>query len=184
MKKHLITLLVLLTAGVSLHAKEAPKFLTVDMGELYSKYHKAIEAEEKFSAAAKNANDELQKMYQEGMELGKSYEELKKKSNNPALNDSAKKNFDGQAEATAEKIRKKQTDIAQYQQQASQTLAQRRQSVVNLHMDEIKKVLATIAEKRGAELVLNSAGPVVMYSIDALDITKEAIIAVNKSAKK
>lgn len=155
------------------------KMLTVDAGELYAKYNKAIEAKEKFNQAAENAQKEVNDMIQEGLKIGDEYNDLLTKANNPALTEAAKKNFLDQANAKAQLIEDKQRQIANYQQQATETLSQRNNSMMNVHLEDMKQVCAKIAKDTGANLVLNSTGALVMYADEKTDITQEAIAALN-----
>lgn len=155
------------------------KMLTVDAGELYAKYNKANEARDKFSQAAENAQKEVDDMIQEGLKIGDEYNDLLAKANNPALTEAAKKKFLDEAGEKAKLIEDKQRQIAQYQQQATETLSQRNQSLMNLHLNDMKEVCAKIAKDNGANLVLNTTGVLVMYADEKTDITQEAIAVLN-----
>jgi len=157
-------------------------FLTVDVNEVYSKYDKAIESQEKFNEAARKAQQEMNEMMQEGIKMGDEFQELEAKAKNPALTDAARQKFNKQAQEKAKDIEKKQIEINQYQQQTAQTLAQRRQSVINLHMNEIKTVTERIAKKRGVDLVLNDT--VVLYAKSGSDISDEVITELNSNHKR
>jgi len=183
MKKLIIAFLVLLSMAIAVQAQDQPFFLTVDMGELYSKYDKAIESQEKFTEAAKKAQGKINTMIQAGIKLGEQYQDLQAKASNPALTESARQRHLQEANEKAKEIEQKQIDINQYQQQTTQTLSQRRQSVINLHMAKIKGVLSKIAKTRGADLVLNSTGVVVMYHNKKTDVTTEALSALNASGR-
>lgn len=168
-----------INASVKKGTPYVAKILTVDLSELYSKYTKAVEAQEKFDQAAENAQKEINEMMQEGVKLGETYKELHAKANNPALSDEAKRKFMEEANLIVKSIEDQQIKITNYQQQASQTLAQRRQSVMSLHMNDIKAVCDKIAKEKGANLVLNTTGILVMYNDPSSDITEEAINALN-----
>lgn len=192
MKKLTATIILVLTAGFCLNAhaddvskstnmkKGVPvtvKMLVVDVNEMYSKYNKAIEAREKFTQAAENAQKEINDMIQEGMKIGETYNELMAKSNNPALTESAKKKFLDEANEKVKLIEEKQRQITQYQQQAADTLDQRNQSVMKLHLNDMQEVCTKIAKDTGANVVLNKM--LVMYVDEKADITQEAIEALN-----
>jgi len=153
------------------------KMLTVDAGELYSKYNKAIEAREKFNQAAENAQKEVNDMIQEGLKIGDEYNDLLAKVNNPALTETAKKKFLDEANDKMKLIQDKERQISQYQQQAADTLSQRNQTVMNLHLNDMKEVCAKIAKESGANLVLNTTS--VMYADEKTDITQEAVVLLN-----
>lgn len=156
-------------------------FLTMDLSEIYSKYSKAVEAQEKFDEAEENARKEINAMIQDGIKLGEEYKELHTKANNPALTDDAKRKVMQEAETKVKAIEEKQIQISQFQQQANQTLAQRKQSVMNLHLSDMKEECAKIAKAKGANLVLNTTGIAVMYHDGSTDITAEVIEALNST---
>lgn len=155
------------------------KVLTVDLEEVYNRYNKAIEAKEKFEQAADNAQKEMNEMIQEGIKLGEEYKDLQAKANNPALTEEAKKKFTEEANTKVKAIEDKQNQVAQYQQQAAQTLAQRRQSIMNLHLSDMKEEFAKIAKEKGANLVLNTSGVAVMYHDGSADISEESVETLN-----
>lgn len=51
-------------------------------------------------------------------------------------------------------------------------------------MTEIKGVIGTIAKNKGADLVLNTSGLMVLYHDNALDVTKDALTALNADDDK
>lgn len=122
-------------------------------------------------------------MIQEGIKLGDAYKELHTKASNPALTEDAKKKFMQEAEAKVKAIEEKQMQISQYQQQANQTLTQRKQSVTNLHLSDMKEVCAKIAKDKGANIVFNTTGIAVMYHDGSADITGEVIDILNSTKK-
>lgn len=179
MKKVLITLTAFTAFTLSAFAQTAPKILTVDMVDLYSKYNKAIDAQKKFESTIKTAQDEINEMLESGMKMGQEFQELSAKANNPALTEDARKKFEEQARTKAEEIQKKEVEINNFKQSTDQTLAARRQAVVNEHLYEIKNVVEKIAKQQKASFVLNSGGGMLMYFDPASDITKEAIKVLN-----
>lgn len=160
-------------------ASPSGKIITVDMEEIYNNYGKAKESQEQFSNAVKNAREEINKMIQEGLKLGEEFQELQAKSNNAALTEEARKKYMDEAQAKAEAIQKKEVEINQFRQQTDQSLAQRRDSIINLHMSEIKEVVAKIAREKNAELALNASGLMVLYSDRGMDVTQDVIKMLN-----
>lgn len=181
MKKITIATIALVAFSINSYAAvpATVKMLTVDAGELYAKYNKAIDAREKFNQATENAQKEVNDMIQEGLKIGDEYNDLLAKANNPALTEAAKKKALEDANEKVKLIEDKQRQITNYQQQASETLTQRNQSVMNLHLSDMKEVCAKIAKDSGANLVLNTTGVNVMYADEKTDITQEAITILN-----
>lgn len=78
-QKPSVTTPVVPTASAKAGQKGVPvsaKFLTMDLSEVYSKYGKALEAQEKFDQAEEAARKEINDMIQEGIKLGEAYKEL------------------------------------------------------------------------------------------------------------
>lgn len=159
---------------------KTPKVLAVDIGKLYSEYDKAKEAQESFSQSIQQAREKIMQLQQEGLSLGQSLEDLQAKANNKAFTAEAQQKFSEEAETKAQEIQQKYIEINQYKQQTDQTLAQRQQSVLNLHMAEIKEAVAKVAKKRGADMVLNSTAAI-LYADDSYDVTSEALSILNKT---
>lgn len=164
-------------------ANTPPKILTVDVEQIYTNYNKAKESQEQFVESIKSAREEFNKMLQEGVRLGEELQELQAKSNNAALTEEARKKYLEEAQAKAEEIGKKQEEFSQFRQQMEQSIAQRRESIVNLHMSEIKDVVAKIARQEAANLVFNSSGLMVLYADKSMDVTQEAIKMLNGTEK-
>ncbi len=155
------------------------KILTVDMGELYNNYKKAQEAQERFNSSVESAQNEIQAMIEDGQKLVQQFQEIQEKMNNPALTDQARQDFGRQAQEKARVIQQKEMDVNQYRQQTDQTLQQRRQSIINLHLSEIREVVVEVAKTKGAELILNTNGLAVVYFDPALDITQDVLAKLN-----
>ncbi|MBC2596182.1 OmpH family outer membrane protein [Ruficoccus amylovorans] len=178
-KKLLLTLVAAFMAVGALQAQKTPMVVTVNMGELYQNYWKAQEADQKFQSSVENAQQEIQAMIEEGMGLANEMQELQSKMNNPALTETAREKFTAEAQQKAQSIREKEAEVNRYRQQTEQTLQQRRQSIVQLHISEIREEVIKIAKEKGADLVLNSAGMAVVYFDESFDITQEVLAKLN-----
>ena len=179
MKKCLFTLAVFALLSAVASAQKAPLVLTVDMGLLYNDYWKAQKAQDKFATSVENAQQEIQQMIEEGMELANKLQELQVKINSPAITDEAKRGLTRQAQETAGLIRQKEIDVNNYRQQTDRTLQQRRQSIVNLHLSEIREIVVEVAKQKGADLVLNTNGLAVVYYDESFDVTADILEKLN-----
>jgi len=198
MRKLIITLGSLLFAMVlSLNAAEKTNesqskgvelrnVFTVDMGDVYSRYNKAIKAEDEFQNSMQVAQDEFNKMTQDLRELGEEVQELNEKSQNEALTEDAQKSFKAEAEKKFVEFQKKQLEQEQFANRTNQTLTQRRQTVMNLHMSEIDDAVAKVAEEEGADIVFNSTKPIVMYQRKDknISLTEDVVKILNGSETK
>ena len=175
--KKILTLFTLSLAALSLRAEVV--ILTVNMGELYNKYHRAQEAQTKFNSEVEKAQDEIRQMIDEGRQLASSLQEAIAKANNPALTDSAKQSASKEAEDLQMQIRRKEIEVNNFKQQTDQILAARRQSAMNLSLDEIKQAIEQVAKKYNADLVLNSDGISLVYSDPSKDVTQPVLQVLN-----
>lgn len=177
MIKKTFTLLVFFTAALSMKAELV--ILTVDMGEIYNKYHRAQEAQEKFNQSVEEAQEEIRQMIDQGRELAEQYNAALEKSRNPALTEAAQNKHRADAEEIQMQIRRKETEVNNFKQQTDQMLAARRQSALNLSLDEIKQAVSSVARQYNAHYVLNSNGLGVVYSAEGMDITKPVLDILN-----
>lgn len=185
LKKASLALVFLAVSGAaSFGALQPTKILTVDMEELYGNYTKAKKAQEEFAEEVQAAREEINELLQSGLKMGDEFQELKAKASNPALTEEARNKYVKEAETKAGEIQKKEMEINQFRNQSDQALAQRRETIINLHMTEIKGVIGTIAKNKGADLVLNTSGLMVLYHDNALDVTKDALTALNADDDK
>ncbi|OHE74315.1 MAG: hypothetical protein A2Y14_00135 [Verrucomicrobia bacterium GWF2_51_19] len=174
--------LLLLVWALSASALSAEVILTVDLGEVYEQYYKAKIAQESFNTLVSNAQKEIQKMIQEGQELFKKLQENQEKLNNPGLSDDARKKLTEQLEKQAEELRKKEFDVNQFKQNTDFSLAQRRETIVKQHLDEIRKVVETIAKSKKADFVFNNE--MLLYGNPSANITPDVIKKVNEGQPK
>ena len=181
MKKLIITFIAVFMT-VAAHAQKSPKILTVDMQEVYTKYYKAIEANEKFKSSVDNANEEAKVKNEEGQEMVTKLQELQQKLANPATAETAKAGIEGQIEELTKQIRGKQEELNTFRQKTDRTLQQRRQSIIQLHLTEIKEVVIEVAKDKGSDMVLNSNDTgvgAIVYFDESYDITDEVIAKLN-----
>ena len=91
-------------------------------------------------------------------------------------------------QATEERLARKQQELAQLNQNASNSLAQDEATEFNAVYTAITEYLKKHAEEKGYRFVLtySHTNPAVLYADPELDITKEVLDALNKeySAKK
>ncbi|MGA0164727.1 MAG: OmpH family outer membrane protein [Bdellovibrionota bacterium] len=188
----MITISALVLAASSAVYAEKPKAVSaeklrgvkvVDMGKLYSEYNKAKEAQDSFAASIEQAQKQMMAIQQEGLALGQELEELQAKANNKTFTEEARAKFREEAENKGREIQQKYMELNSYKQQTDQAISQRQQSVVELHLKEIKEAVKKVALKQGATLVLNSTSSV-LYSDDSYDITKEALSILNANSGK
>ena len=163
-------------------ANEAKNTYVVDMAKVYDSFYKAKPAQEDFQMLAKQVQDEIEKMMQEGKKLFDEREALINKINNLANSEAVKKDLEKQISAVQEKINKKGEEINRFRQEKDEKLDQRRQAILTDHFNEINAVIENLAKQKNADVILNKVG--ILYSKPEFDITNEVIQIVNKPAEK
>lgn len=164
------------------YAHEAKNVCVVDMAKVYERYYKTKPAQDNFQMLAKQAQNEFEKMMQEGKPLFEEREALIKKINNPANSEAVRKDLEKQIVALEEKIQKKGEEINRFRQEKDAKLDQQRQAILAEHFKEINASVESLAKQKNADMVLNKAG--VLFAKPEFDITDEVIQVVNKPAEK
>lgn len=189
MKNPIRTLCALLAFGAaSLAAQAEPTFklLMVDMAKLYDTHYKTIDQNAKLQSDDQKAQEEVAKMNTEGNALVEQYKGLKEQSSNPALTAEAKAKAENDAQRILEQIQTKQNEVRTFVQNTQRSLQQRLQNFRSLMLEEIGKIAADVAKRKGGTLLLDKAGPTligvssVVYFDPAYDITDEVAKEINK----
>ena len=163
-------------------ASEAKSTYVVDMAKVYDNFYKTKPAQESFQLLAKQAQEEFEKMMQEGKKLFDERETLIKKINNPANSETIKKDLENQIKTQEDKINKKGEEINRFRQEKDEKLEQQRQAILEEHFKEINAGIENLAKQKNTDVILNKAS--VLYSKPEFDITNEVIQVVNKPAEK
>jgi Skp family chaperone for outer membrane proteins len=153
--------------------------VTVDVAKVYSNYDRAEQSKEQFQKAVEKAQGEMRTMLDEGIKLAKDLQEIQEKMENSSLSEPARSKFRKQIEEMTEEVRKKEVEVNAFRQQTDRELTERRDEFVSKHIEEIRDVVKSIAQKRGAEIALNTSGIEVLHSDAALDITDTVIRRLN-----
>jgi outer membrane protein len=173
-----------LALGVS--AQPAAKIVVVDMAALYDKHYKTIENNAKLQSDDQKAQEELEKMNKEGNALVEEYKTLNEQSSNPALSADGKAKAQAEAQKKLEAIQEKQRAVQNFAQHTRNTLGQRLNNFRALMLEEIGKVATTVATRKGANIVLDKAGPTgfgisaLIHADPAFDITEDVMKEINK----
>lgn len=161
-----------------------PRIYVVDMSSVYENFWEAKKARESFSALTQQAQNEIEKMMQEGKGIVDQIEALRKKTNTPGLTSETKENIQKELEGLYEKLQSKEIEINRFRQEKDEKLNQEHQSILNEHFGKLNKHIDAIAKNHNADFVLNKAGMGVLYCKDAYDLTQEVIKASNKNEPK
>ena len=184
--KSLIATAAFAALALGAHAQPAVKILVVDMAKLYDTHYKTVEQNAKIQADDQKAQEEVEKMNKEGNALVEEYKGLNDQSNNPALSSEAKAKAQAAAQAKLEGIQGKQREVQTFIQNTRNSLSQRLNNFRGLMLEEISKIAATVATRKGGNLLLDKAGPTgigisnIVYADPAFDITDDIAKEINK----
>ena len=189
MKKLIQTLIVAASFGaltLAAQAQPAVKLVVVDMAKLYDTHYKTVEKNAQLQADDQKAQEEVDKMNKEGNALVEEYKALNDKAGNPALTADAKSTAQNEAQKKLAAIQQKQQEVQTFIQNTRNSLQQRMQTYKALILEEISKTATTVAQRKGATLVIDKSGPSlflipsVIYADPGFDITDDVMKEVNK----
>ncbi len=184
--KSLIALAALAALATGASAQPAVKLLVVDMAKLYDTYYKTVEQNAKIQADDQKAQEEVEKMNKEGNVLVEEYKSAEEQTRNPALSADAKTKAQAEAQKKLEGIQNKQRDVQKFIQDTRNSLGQRLNNYRAIALEEISKTASEIAKRKGANVLLDKAGPTgigisnLIYADAAFDITDDVQKEINK----
>ena len=180
MKVKLLFLTAIFAFNAALHAEVL--ILTVDIAKIYEGYYRAQDAKLKFSSSVEAAQEEIRLLMEEARQIADKLQEATGKAKNPGYTDEARARHGKEAEELAQKLRRKETEINNFQQTTKQNLDLRSQSILEGHFAQIKEAVKEIAEARRADLVLNVNGMGVVYAKSTADISNLVLERLNADA--
>ena len=189
MKKLIQTLIAVAAFGaftLAAQAQPAVKLVVVDMAKLYDTHYKTVEKNAQLQADDAKAQEEVDKMNKEGNALVEEYKALNDKAGNPALTAEAKSSAQNEAQKRLAAIQQKQQEVQTFIQNTRNSLQQRMQTYKALILEEISKTATTVAQRKGATLVIDKSGPSlflipsVIYADPGFDITDDVAKEINK----
>lgn len=184
--KSLVATAAFAVLALGAQAQPAVKILVVDMAKLYDTHYKTLEQNAKIQADDAKAQEEVEKMNKEGNALVEEYKALNDKLSNPALATDAKGKAQDDAQKKLEQIQNKQREVQTFIQNTRNSLGQRLNTFRSLMLEEISKVAADVAKRKGATLLLDKAGPTaigisnLIYADAGFDITDDVTKEINK----
>ncbi len=179
MKKFLLAIL----ACSVLPALALAKVYTFDLQKTVEQYT-AFQAEikevriqsENLNVEGKQKEAELQALVNEIKLL------VQDRQKSELLTDDAKKKLDDQINEKQKAFETKQDQSRKEFQPKVDELRKKAADIESKHVAKIREVVKTLGQSKGADLILNSSAnsPVVFYSVEYIDITKEVVEAINK----
>ena len=185
--KSTFTLLAFLISAVFVHAQVAitPKVVVVDIELVLKNYTKLQAAQTKLESSKKNAQQEIEILKDEGRKLVEKARELEARTKNPALSPTAVTQAKDELAKLTVDIKAKEQELLEYVKRTDATLKQRFKSMLELHMGEIRDMVAVIAKENGADIALNkSLKDFVLYSAEYFNVTQAVLGRLNSVSNK
>ena len=180
--KSTIALFAFLFSAVLANGQVAttPKVVAVDIEMILKNYTKLQSAQQKLEASKKNAQQEIEILKEEGRKLFEKAKEQEARAKNPALSSTAVQEASAQLQDLKVQIKLKENELLDYVKRTDATLKQRFKNMLELHMKEVRDMVAVISKEKGADLALNkSLEDFVLYSADYFDITQTVLGRLN-----
>ena len=180
--KPTFTLLAFLISAVLANAQVAttPKVVAVDIEMVLKNYTKLQAAQTKLESSKKNAQQEIEILKEEGRKLVEKARELEARTKNPALSPTAVTQAKDELQKLTVEIKAKEQELLEYVKRTDATLKQRFKTMLELHMGEIRDMVAVIAKEKGADIALNkSLKDFVLYSAEYFDVTQAVLGRLN-----
>ncbi|MDZ4288438.1 MAG: OmpH family outer membrane protein [Prosthecobacter sp.] len=183
----ILTVVALLVSAVSAHAADL-KFGVVDMSKAFSEFHKTKEAAEKFKANVDKAQKEMNDRWSVYKNLMVEMQKLKKEASDPIMTNDARAKKAAEFEEKGRELRSLEQDIGEQQNRRSGQLKQEDMQIRKGIYDEILVVVKDKAKADGYDFIFDKSGmslstvPVLIYYKDAVDITDQIIVELNKDA--
>ena len=181
-------LAALFVLGGAGFANAQVKFGTIDMNRVFSEYYKTKDAQDKYSAAEKAANDDLNGRVETLKASMKDISQLNTDIQKPDLakDDADAKKKDLQTKVAAARALDK--EIADYRTSKQKGLQDQFLRMRKAIVDDIMKTVNDLVKAKGYDIVFDKSGlsagavPVVLYSRDDLDFSQDVITTLNKNA--
>lgn len=163
------------------------KFGVIDMSKAFSEFHKTKEAAEKFKGNLDKAQKEMNDRWSVYKNLMTDMQKLKKEASDPIMTGEARQKKAVEFEEKGKELRSLEQEIGEAQNRRSSQLKQEDMSIRKGIYDEILVVVREKSKAEGYDFVFDKSGmslstvPVLIYYKDAIDITDQVIVELNKS---
>jgi outer membrane protein len=177
---------VLAAASFS-HAADL-KFGVVDMSKAFSEYYKTKEKAAQFQENVKKAQDEMNDRWNGYKNLTTELGKLRQRVSDPILTDAARQKIALEFDEKQKELRALEQNIGEQQNRRSQQLKREDMEIRGKIYEEILVVVKAKAKAEGYDFVFDKSGmslstvPVLIYYKDAVDITDQIIVELNKDA--
>lgn len=164
------------------------KFGVVDMSKAFSEFHKTKEAAEKFKSNVDKAQKEMNDRWAVYKNLMTDMQKLKKEASDPIMTQDARTKKAASFDEKAKELRTLEQEIGEQQNRRSSQLKQEDVQIRRGIYDEILVVVRDKAKTEGYDFIFDKSGmslstvPVLIYYKDAVDVTDQIVVELNKNA--
>jgi outer membrane protein len=183
-------ILASLTFGFAATAQAEMKVGTLDMNNVFTQYYRTKDAETKLNEARASAKKELDDRLET---LKKSMDDINKISadiEKPELSKDAKEKAAKTRDEKVAEARNLDREIAEFRGTRERQLQEQFMRMRKDIVDDIMKVVTVKVKEAQYDLVLDKSGmsigqiPVIVYSKETMDFSKDIIDTLNKGAAK
>ena len=183
-------ILATLTLGFTTSAQAEMKVGTLDMNNVFTQYYRTKDAESKLNEARASAKKELDDRLET---LKKSMDDINKISadiEKPELSKDAKEKAAKSRDEKVAEARNLDREIAEFRGTRERQLQEQFMRMRKDIVDDIMKVVTVKVKEAQYDLVLDKSGmsigqiPVIVYSKESMDFSKDIIDTLNKGAAK
>jgi outer membrane protein len=183
-------ILATLTFGFAATAQAEMKVGTLDMNNVFTQYYRTKDAETKLNEARASAKKELDDRLET---LKKSMDDINKISadiEKPELSKDAKEKAAKTRDEKVAEARNLDREIAEFRGTRERQLQEQFMRMRKDIVDDIMKVVTVKVKEAQYDLVLDKSGmsigqiPVIVYSKETMDFSKDIIDTLNKGAAK
>lgn len=183
----LILSLSLLLGALALPAADL-KVGVVDMAKAFADYQKTKDAADKFKLNIDKAQKEMSDRWEGYKQMMDSMQQLKKEASDPIITPDARARKAAEFDEKAKKLREMEQEIGEQQNRRSNQLKQEDMQIRKGIYDEILLVVRGKAKADGYDFIFDKSGmslstvPVLIYYKDAVDITEQIVVELNKGS--
>ncbi|MBP8963091.1 MAG: OmpH family outer membrane protein [Opitutaceae bacterium] len=190
MNKRIRFVIALAVAGIAAtaaQAQSAQKIMVVDIAKVYESHYKTAEQNALLQADQKKASEELQRRAKEIDGVVAELKDMEEQLQNPVTTDEAKKKIQEEGSKKLQDLQGKQREAQGMQANLQRLFQERIGQFRALLLDEISKVAADVAKKKGATFLVDKSGPsvigvpVFLYADTSVEITDAVIAEINAS---
>jgi len=161
---------------------------TVDLRKIFDNYWKTKQADAALKDRAADLEKDHKTMLEEWKKAKDEYQTMLTAANDQTLSLEERDRRKKSAEDKLKQIKESEDTIAQYERQARSTIDEQRKRMRDTIVEEIRAAVESKARAAGYALVLDTVAesanntPVVLYSNNENDMTKEVLAQLNAGA--